>query len=377
MRKVIGTSLIVVALATPSVVAWEHGQLDARIPRDYYLRQLIGPAETTSANAAATTTAAQASTDTAHATTSSPTTAAASSTTERPSTTQASPTTQASSTTSLTTTQPPSTDSATSQKSTVVGTVGTDSAGELITSVVTVPASSSPSPTSSSQPDDNSSSGVGVGTIIGLSVAGGVAVIAIICFFVWKFTRKRFSDFDDNEAIKWPELNSHGGGISDAHALPTNSTGRAGFGAENDSDLNLARAPSPGGTYAQSITASSVGGGQDPYAVPPLPHLNPNQPYRDDPGAYGQPGFYDPYRGPIPNTFGEGIVDPGVEAIPMTQMARTRSPGPQIAYDVHGRASPSPQAGYGFGGIGERSASPALSGMRSPAPHAAPYGYGQ
>ncbi|KAI6168115.1 hypothetical protein EDD17DRAFT_1466812, partial [Pisolithus thermaeus] len=178
------------------------------------------------------------------------------------------------------------------------------------------------------------------------------------------------------EAIKWPELNSHSGGVGDVHALPTNSTGRAGFGAENDSDLNLARAPSPGGTYAQSITTSSVGGGQDPYAVPPLPHLNPNQPYRDDPGAFGQPGFYDPYRGPVPNTFGEGLVDPGVEAIPMTQMARTRSPGPQIAYDLHGRASPSPQAGYGYGGIGERSASPALSGTRSPAPHAAPYGYG-
>ncbi|KAI6108018.1 hypothetical protein F5141DRAFT_1120175 [Pisolithus sp. B1] len=376
MRKVIRSSLIVVAFATSSVVASQHGQLDVRIPRDHYLRQLISPAETTTANSPATTTAAQASTETAHTTTSSPTTAAASSTTQQPTTTQATPTTQASSTAVPTTTQPPSADSATSQKSTVVGTVATDSAGDLVTSVITVAASSSPTPTPSSQPDDNSSSGVGIGTIIGLSVAGGVAAIAIICFFVWKFTRKRFSDFDDNEAIKWPELSTHGGGVGDVHALPTNSTGRAGFGAENDSDLNLARAPSPGGTYAQSITTSSVGGGQDPYAVPPLPHLNPNQPYRDDPGSFGQPGFYDPYRGPVPNTFGEGLVDPGVEAIPMTQMARTRSPGPQIAYDLHGRASPSPQAGYGYGGIGERSASPALSGARSPAPHAAPYGYG-
>lgn len=376
MRKVIRSSLIVVAFATSSVVASQHGQLDVRIPRDHYLRQLISPAETTTANSPATTTAAQASTETAHTTTSSPTTAAASSTTQQPTTTQATPTTQASSTAVPTTTQPPSADSATSQKSTVVGTVATDSAGDLVTSVITVAASSSPTPTPSSQPDDNSSSGVGIGTIIGLSVAGGVAAIAILCFFVWKFTRKRFSDFDDNEAIKWPELSTHGGGVGDVHALPTNSTGRAGFGAENDSDLNLARAPSPGGTYAQSITTSSVGGGQDPYAVPPLPHLNPNQPYRDDPGSFGQPGFYDPYRGPVPNTFGEGLVDPGVEAIPMTQMARTRSPGPQIAYDLHGRASPSPQAGYGYGGIGERSASPALSGARSPAPHAAPYGYG-
>lgn len=377
MRKVL---LVVAAssLASSVVASQQHGQLDVHIPRDHYdLRQLNGLSGTTTANSPATTTAAQTSSEAHSATTSATSAAPAPSTTQQASSAQPTSTTQASSTAAPTSTQPPA-DSATSQKSTVVGTVGTNSAGDLITSVVTVAASSSPSPTTPPSEDDSSDSGVGTGTIIGLSVAGGVAVIAILCFFVWKFTRKRFTDFDDNEAIKWPELNSHGGGGGDVHALPTNSTGRAGFGAENDSDLNLTRAPSPGGTYAQSITTSSVGGAHDPYAVPPLPHLNPNQPYRDDPGAFGQPGFYDPYRGPIPNTFGEGVVEPGVEAIPMTQMARTRSPAPQLAYDMHGRASPSPQAGYGYGpGIVERAASPALSGTRSPAPHAAPYGYGQ
>jgi len=180
-----------------------------------------------------------------------------------------------------------------------------------------------------------------------------------------------------DEAIKWPELNSHGG---DIHALPTNSTGRAGFGAENESDLNLARAPSPGGgNYAQSVGTSSIGAGHDPYAVPPLPHLNPSQPYRDDPGAYGESGYYDPYRGPIPNTLGDGMSDHGGEAIPMTQMTRTRSPGPQLAYDMQGRASPGPQAGFGYGGIDDRARSPnpaAAGGTRSPAPHV-PYGYRQ
>jgi len=29
-------------------------------------------------------------------------------------------------------------------------------------------------------------------------VAGGLALIGIIGFFVWKFTRKRFTDFDDS-----------------------------------------------------------------------------------------------------------------------------------------------------------------------------------
>ncbi|KAG9315042.1 hypothetical protein JVU11DRAFT_4154 [Chiua virens] len=193
------------------------------------------------------------------------------------------------------------------------------------------PVSSSTAPhTSSSSSSDGGDSGLSTGSIIGLSVSGGIAALAIILFFVWKLTRKRFSDFDDNEAIKWPELNAHN---NDVHALPTNSTGRAGFGPENDSDLNLERAPSPGGAYAGSIAASSVPeayGAGDPYAVPPLPHLNPNQPYHDEPGAYGQPaGFYDPYRGPVPNTFTDPMSDGhGAESIPMTRM---RSPGPQVA----------------------------------------------
>lgn len=165
------------------------------------------------------------------------------------------------------------------------------------------------------------------------------------------------------------------------HALPTNSTGRAGFGPENDSDINLTRPPSPGGAYANSIAASSVPevyGTGDPYAVPPLPHLNPNQPYRDDPGAYGQPaGYYDPYRGPAPNTFSDTVPDVhGAEAIPMTRM---RSPGPQVAYDMQGRGSPVPQAAMGYAGVDERSRTPipgALgTGRASPSPHPG-YGYG-
>lgn len=154
-----------------------------------------------------------------------------------------------------------------------------------------------------------------------------------------------FSD----EAIKWPELNSHGG---DAHALPTHSTGRSGFG---DDDA----ASGMHGGYASSVATTSNadlyagGGGSDPYAVPPLPHLNPNQPYHDDPGYNHDPNaFYDPYRGPVPDTaaFEHGGISAdghpvqggyGGEAIPMTQMARTRSPGPQMSYDM-GRASPQP-----------------------------------
>jgi hypothetical protein len=194
-----------------------------------------------------------------------------------------------------------------------------------------------------------------------------------------------------DEAIKWPELNTHG---ADSHPLPVNSTGRAGF--DTGSEVSLSR-PASTGTGFSNVAA-------DPYAVPPFPHLNPNQPYRDDPST--TTGYYDPYRGPVPNTFSDAAsVDipagPGwsaAEAIPMTQMARSKSPGPQTAYDgrrspgpqqaYEGRRSPGPQAAYappayvdervrspgpaaGFGGM-------APPGRRSPGPQAAydPTGYG-
>lgn len=228
-----------------------------------------------------------------------------------------------------------------------------------------------------------------------------MAVLGIIAFIVWKMTRKRFADdFDDSEAIKWPELNAHG---DSPHALPTNRTGGAGF--ETNSEVNLTRPDSrAGSTYASSAAASAVdlyapNAGQDPYAVPPLPHLNPNQPYRDDPGAY-----YDPYNGPVPQTYGDTDSVAGGEAIPMTQIGRTRSPGPQMAYDAGrrspgpqmaydaGRRSPGPQAAF-YGDQGQGRASPApramspgpamaLSGRASPGPQAAyggqqaAYGYG-
>lgn len=74
-------------------------------------------------------------------------------------------------------------------------------AGQAETVIQTAtPTAPSASPSATS---DTSSSGGGLGTgsIIGLSVAGGVAVIGIVAFFVWKFTRKRFADFDDSESF--------------------------------------------------------------------------------------------------------------------------------------------------------------------------------
>lgn len=189
-----------------------------------------------------------------------------------------------------------------------------------------------------------------------------------------------------DEAIKWPELNTHG---DNPHALPTNRTGGSGF--ETTSEVNLVRPDSRAGSFAPSTSeGTAYTAGQDPYAVPPPPHLNPNQPYHDDPNA----AFYDPYSGPVPQTFSDAVPHDGVEAIPMTQIGRVRSPGPQMALDnasmrarspgpqaaydmMAGRASPGPQVGLAPMDPRARSPGPGVAYGRSasPGPQAA-YGYG-
>lgn len=188
------------------------------------------------------------------------------------------------------------------------------------------------------------------------------------------------------------------------YALPANraantspgSTSGAGAGLDSSSEVNLSRNAS-GAAYSHSqysqpsaadSTADLYAPGSDPYAVPPLPNLNPNQPYRDDPTAYGA-GYYDPYRGPVPHTFNDAAsVDShghgayGTESIPMSNLAvgagaaGRRSPGPGVVYDPSayvatqtGRQSPGPNMAYG----GRQSPGPgvALSGRQSPGPGAA------
>lgn len=145
-------------------------------------------------------------------------------------------------------------------------------------------------------------------------------------------------------------------------------------------------------------------GGPDPYAVPPLPHLNPNQPYRDDPAGAG--AYYDPYHGPVPGTIEHHapVQEWGGEVIPMTQMGGRMSPGPHAAYGAAepsydqgqqhydynaGRMSPGPHAAYAepsydhsmgrqspgpqapYGGRTSPGPQAALGGRASPGPHAA------
>ncbi|KAJ7357947.1 hypothetical protein DFH08DRAFT_653592, partial [Mycena albidolilacea] len=273
----------------------------------------------------------------------------------------------------------------------------TDADGEPVTvdvtSFFTPSPISSPSASSSNTAasdktnDDDSGGGLSTGGIVGLAVAGGTALICLIGFLVWKLTRKRQLDFDDSENIKWPELNAHGGGGD--HALPvTQGAGARGF---IDGDDATSRAPS---TYAAS-TADFHAGQDDPYAVPPLPHMNPGlgAPYRDDPNAPGG-AYYDPYHGPVPQTFNEGVhgappADWGGEAIAMTQMGRA-SPGPAMMYAGDGRTgspapmmyadartgSPGPQAAYATGRASPGPGPAYNTGRASPGPQAA-YGGGR
>ncbi|KAF7327957.1 hypothetical protein MKEN_00375900 [Mycena kentingensis (nom. inval.)] len=295
------------------------------------------------------------------------------------------------------TTPPPNTEQESESvfQSLTTGADGLTSTVNVTSTFTSQPSSSATSAVPDTNKDDSDDGpALSTGGIIGLAVAGGVSLLCVAGFFIWKCTRKNSSGFDDNEAIKWPELNAHGDG-GGAHALPTHDTGRAGFDTGND----LSRVPSAANTFSNSTDYHP----DDPYAVPPLPHNNPNQavPYRDD--VYAQnPALYDPYNGPVPQTFNEAAgpapQEWGHEAIPMTQMrtgspgpqqayaaaGRTPSPGPQMAYNTgraspapggYGRASPAPQQIYRQGSPGPQQAYAAAGRTPSPGPQAA-YGYG-
>lgn len=226
------------------------------------------------------------------------------------------------------------------------------------------------------------------------------------------------------EPIKWPELNSHADNVN--YALPaTRAPGSTVGGESNVDSVSEVDLPRQGGggynpsQYGQTAgaadsTAELYAPGSDPYAIPPLPQNNPNAPYRDDPYSSQGPGYYDPYRGPVPQTFNDAAsVDshPGMhnaqgyytggESIPMSNLAPggvgvpggRRSPNPQMgnpmgnpqmAYDMGrgvspaismgGRQSPGPGLAYG----GRMSPGPGAAlgaGRRSPGPDAA-YGGG-
>ncbi|WWC63396.1 uncharacterized protein I303_105996 [Kwoniella dejecticola CBS 10117] len=137
-------------------------------------------------------------------------------------------TTSANSTSVLTSTVQ-ETSSSSSESSAASVQYTTDAAGQtqLVTVILTAAASAAESTTSSTASAKAKTDGdsIPVAAIIGISVGVGVVILALIAFAVWRMKRRTG---DEDEAIRWPELNRHGD--SDAHhALPARQTGQHGF----------------------------------------------------------------------------------------------------------------------------------------------------
>ncbi|OCF31568.1 hypothetical protein I316_06767 [Kwoniella heveanensis BCC8398] len=140
-----------------------------------------------------------------------------------------------------------------------------DEAGQtqLVTVIFTEAASATDAAatasTSAAKKDDGDS--IPTAAIIGISVGAGVVVLVLIAFAVWRMKRR---NGDEDEAIRWPELNRHGD--SDAHhALPARQTGQHGF-ETNPLSRSLSNSSS---IFAPSSLAppQSVNGGPVPMAL--------------------------------------------------------------------------------------------------------------
>lgn len=208
-----------------------YGLLDGQTARRHLQSRqfpIIGTGDDKTTTTSAPTTPTQASATTQPATSAAPQTSAQ----QTPTQTSAAPTATQTSNTDATPSQTSATSSLPQESSTSAQTsappptqtseqptptpvqqtstsLSTGSNGEvetIIATVVVTPslASSSAQPSQSSDADNSNTGtkGVGTSTIVGLSVAGGVALIVVIGFIVWKFTRKRAGDdFDDSEFV--------------------------------------------------------------------------------------------------------------------------------------------------------------------------------
>lgn len=179
------------------------------------------------------------------------------------------------------------------------------------------------------------------------------------------------------------------------HPIPARPTGRAGVetNALDHSESDLFDARSLAASSTMDLPVQPAPG---PYSQP-----MPAQQYYDDPSyAQHDPNYYDPYHGPVPQTFTSppGSTDEHGQPYPIHNAYRAQSPGPGAAYGPEGseaayaggRMSPGPGAAYAprspspgpnlalAGGIpGRNSPSPgpgmAYGGQRagSPGPHQA------
>lgn len=160
-------------------------------------------------------------------------------------------------------------------------------------------------PTASSASQESSGSGGGgasTGLIIGVSVAGGVLVLAAFLFLYFKFGTRRFSNFEDGDAdIKWPEL-KHDPDSNVMQPLPARRTGGAGFDMGDESDNDGGDHDGAGGMGEKgrdSFTGSTTALAAAPPAGYPVNDYPPqmDHTYSMDPAAGYYPNHGNMYAG--------------------------------------------------------------------------------
>ncbi|KAJ9125118.1 hypothetical protein QFC22_000072 [Naganishia vaughanmartiniae] len=185
----------------------------------------------------------------------------------------------------------------TSAETSLTSSAQTDAQGSVVyvTSVETVRATSSPSTTSlvddttlletvfattsatggsaaaaeSHSTTAGHSKGLSTAVIIAISVVGGVVVLAIGLFVIWKLQQKKSGGYDDDaDGIKWPELNKHG--ESSSMPLPAKPTGGHGF-ETNALEIDEYDTYSAPVSYTNSVNDHYDGYGEELPPVPPLP----------------------------------------------------------------------------------------------------------
>ncbi|ODN83503.1 hypothetical protein L202_01637 [Cryptococcus amylolentus CBS 6039] len=124
----------------------------------------------------------------------------------------------------------------------------------------TANAAATASSTAATKKDDGSLS---TGAIIGICVGVGVAVLALIGLALCRMRRR---SSDEDEAIRWPELNRHGD--SDVHhALPARETGQHGFETSG-----MSRPLSSGSSIHYADYPAEYGSAGGDYLGTPMPH---------------------------------------------------------------------------------------------------------
>ncbi|KAK4705470.1 hypothetical protein P7C70_g722, partial [Phenoliferia sp. Uapishka_3] len=143
-------------------------------------------------------------------------------------------------------------------------------------------------------------------------VIGGIVFIIALVFILWKCSQRRFSSLDnDDDNIKWPELQAAGqefsAQASTLNPLGTRRTGGAGVEMGEGSELgddspNLARSDSLASAGSSVKLNAAYQCRDDTYGAPPLPPLPPQAAFAAPPSRITPyPSISQPSRSPRPD----------------------------------------------------------------------------